>query len=61
MMREQRGGRFAIRPRDADDLGIGVAHGKFNLGDDGRSLCTQFLDQLRLFWNAWAFDDKVGR
>ena len=46
MVREQRGGGFAIGAGDGNDLGAGMARRKFDFGNDRNAAGLQFLDDF---------------
>ena len=57
---ERRGCGLAIRARNANHLGVGVASGKFYLADDVYSLVDGLFYHWRFFWYARAFYYFVG-
>ncbi len=57
---EHRGGCFAVRACDTDFFCIGIACGKLDFGDDGRTLLAQGANHRRSFGNARTFHHFVG-
>ena len=57
---EHCGCSFAVGTGDTDFFGVRVSRSKLYFGDDGRTLCSQLLDNRSLFGDTGTFHHFVG-
>ena len=61
MIDEAGGGCLPIASGDGDNLGLGIAGGELNLGDNLDTFVLGLLDDRHLVWYARALDNTIGR
>ena len=61
MIDEAGGGCLPIATGDGDNLGLGIARGELDLGDDLDTFLLGLLDDRHLVWYARALDNTIGR